>query len=858
MASSKANSSKGSKGATSARQKKSSTAKKQPQKRSLKQQAPEERESILSNRLRNDLIGILLIAIAIVLMIAVCITEDAIITHWIAAGMHNGFGIGAFILPIFIALFGVCFFFRKNHELVMPRLALGMALVFIAIISLMGVNTPGAADNTGALLQPALVIICGGYVGNAIAFCLLQLVGKAIAIVILIAVMLGGIVLIGLSISGFFEWLFGRKDRREEQGYVPPYSRARGQRSNDDEWFTSEATGGGEGFIPAGSTVLVDGSRPAKTKRFKKGGPGETQVLNGGGSPGKTMVLDPDDELMQGRPKDTGRIPGKTRSLSGAADAFSGKDAAEAVPAEEIRKPELLTDSKRSPVAEGAFVLPDPKLLKRSGSKARGKSSESELAMLGARLQDTLQEFSVDARVVGWVHGPTVTLFKVSLASGVRVNRITALADDIALAFASPSVRIFSPIAGTSLVGIEIPNDTRDGVLLGDVLPPAGDRPLLMAIGKDVEGNPITADLAKMPHLLIGGTTGSGKSVAINSMIMSVLMRATPDEVRMILIDPKRVELSLYNDIPHLYVPVVTDPHKAASTLAWAVTEMERRLRMFEEVGVRDVKQYMNLREQRLAELAEAAACNPDGAEGSEEEEWEPLPRIMIVIDELADLMMVAGKEVETSISRIAQLARAAGIHMIIATQRPSTNVITGLIKANIVNRIAFNVASGIDSRVILDSVGAEHLIGLGDMLFSKPEYGKPQRIQGCFVGEDEIKDVCKLLKKQGKPDYHEDIFTAAIPVLDANGGSFNGGAGGDDDALLWEAAEIVVDSQLGSTSALQRRLKVGYARAGRIMDMLEDKGIVGPANGSKPRDVYISDTMELENIKAIAQNDML
>ena len=388
-----------------------------------------------------------------------------------------------------------------------------------------------------------------------------------------------------------------------------------------------------------------------------------------------------------------------------------------------------------------------------------------------------------------------------------------------------------------------------------------------------MEGNAITADLAKMPHLLIGGTTGSGKSVAINSMIMSVLMRSTPDEVRMILIDPKRVELSLYNDIPHLFVPVVTDPHKAASTLAWAVTEMERRLKLFEEVGARNINQYSKMREKHLQMLeeerqrrAEAAQAQAEGAEAEDEDDdfvddeddWEKMPSIMIVIDELADLMMVAGKEVETSISRIAQLARAAGIHMIVATQRPSTNVITGLIKANITNRIAFNVASGIDSRVILDTTGAEHLIGNGDMLFSKPEYGKPLRIQGCYVGEDEINEVCSFLKSQGKPDYHEDIFSTSVPILES-GSSSGGFSGGDsDEDLVWQAAEIVVQSNLGSTSALQRRLKVGYARAGRIMDMLEDKGIVGPANGSKPREVYVTDLMELENLKAMDQNGLL
>ncbi|MGI6221884.1 MAG: DNA translocase FtsK 4TM domain-containing protein [Coriobacteriales bacterium] len=860
MASSKAKSNKNSKSAASTRQKKAgSSAKKQPQKRSLKQQpVVEERESILTNRLRNDLIGVLCIAIAIVLMIAACVNESAVLTHWVSVGLHNGFGVGAYLIPIFLAIFGACFFFRGRREMVMPRLALGLVLMFLAIISLVAVNSPHVVTNTDILFQPAYVTLCGGYVGNGIAFCLLKLVGKAIAIVILVAVLLGGLVLVGLSVSGFLEWAFGRGERQEEQGYVAPYSRARGQRSTGggSRGMVPVQPQGTGGFVPAGATVMLDGNgkRAAKTKKFSKGKAAETQVLDGG-APGKTAVLDPDDELMQGRPKEQGRTPGKTRSLSGAADAFGAKDAAK--PEGEERKVELLADSKRAETPEGAFTLPDPKILKRSSSKAHSRASEAELAILGQRLQDTLHEFNVDANVVGWVHGPTVTLFKVSLASGVRVNRITALSDDIALAFASPSVRIFSPIAGTSLVGIEIPNDARENVLLGDVLPPAGSKPLLMAIGKDVEGNPITADLAKMPHLLIGGTTGSGKSVAINSFIMSVLMRATPDEVRMILIDPKRVELSLYNDIPHLFVPVVTDPHKAASTLAWAVTEMERRLKLFEEVGVRNIAQYLQMREQRLAELAAMSEGSEEGAEESEED-WERMPRIMIVIDELADLMMVAGKEVETSISRIAQLARAAGIHMIVATQRPSTNVITGLIKANITNRIAFNVASGIDSRVILDSTGAEHLIGNGDLLLSTPQLGKPQRIQGCYVDESEINDVCKLLKKQGAPEYHEDIFTTSIPVLDANGGSYSSGGGGDDDALLWEAAEIVVTSQLGSTSALQRRLKVGYARAGRIMDMLEDKGIVGPANGSKPRDVYIDDVMELENIKAMAQNDML
>jgi S-DNA-T family DNA segregation ATPase FtsK/SpoIIIE len=357
-----------------------------------------------------------------------------------------------------------------------------------------------------------------------------------------------------------------------------------------------------------------------------------------------------------------------------------------------------------------------------------------------------------------------------------------------------------------------------------------------------------------MPHLLIGGTTGSGKSVAINAMIMSILMRATPSEVRFIMIDPKRVEFTPYNGIPHLYVPVVTEPKEAASALSWGVAEMERRLKVFSQVGARNIGQY-NAKvqsgelsdDQNNGEGKAPVKCSPSG-------KHEELPYIVIIIDELADLMMNVGKEVEFSISRIAQLARAAGIHLIVATQRPSTNVVTGLIKANITNRIAFNVASGIDSRVILDTPGAENLIGLGDMLLSKPELAKPQRIQACYVSEEEINAVVECIRAQGEPEYHSEILNVNTMGLgDTN--PMGGSGGGDDDPLIWEAADIVVSSKLGSTSNIQRRLKVGYARAGRIMDQLEEKGIVGPANGSRPREVLV-DEMDLETLKAFESTD--
>ncbi len=505
------------------------------------------------------------------------------------------------------------------------------------------------------------------------------------------------------------------------------------------------------------------------------------------------------------------------------------------------------------------FILPPLSLIKHTTRAA--KADVSQLSETAKELQKTLEDFSIMARVAGWVAGPTVTLFKIDLPSGIRVSRVMSLTDDIALALAAPGVRIFAPIPGTNYVGIEVPNKVRQNVLLGDVLKDARGGPVEMAIGKDVEGNSIVVDLTKMPHLLIGGTTGSGKSVSINAMIMSILMRATPDEVRFIMIDPKRVEFTPYNGIPHLYVPVVTENNEAASALAWGVAEMERRLKVMSKAGVRNINQYNAKVESGALDPATPDESQPGqgstqpSGENVPPEAPKKLPYILIIIDELADLMMNVGKEVELSISRIAQLARAAGIHMIVATQRPSTNVVTGLIKANITNRIAFNVASGIDSRVILDTPGAENLIGLGDMLFSKPEWPKPQRLQGCFVSEKEIEATVAHLKEQGEPDYHKEILATNVIGIGSSMPDGSGGSSSSDDPLLWEAAEIVVSNGLGSTSNIQRRLSVGYSRAGRIMDMLEEKGVVGPPNGSKPREVLV-DAMELETLKAFEGHD--
>ena len=485
---------------------------------------------------------------------------------------------------------------------------------------------------------------------------------------------------------------------------------------------------------------------------------------------------------------------------------------------------------------EGFELPPLAMLLRSPETAAIHKASEKELRHTAGMIEQTLATFDIPSRVVAWIPGPTVTMFEVELAKGVKVNRVTALADDLALALAAPTIRILAPIPGKSYVGIEVPNAGRSTVTLGDVLHTgvaADPRPLLLGIGKDVAGEQVIADLAPMPHLLIAGATGTGKSVCINAIIMSLLMRATPAEVRLILIDPKRIELNLYNGVPHLYVPVVIEAKEAASALHWAVGEMDARLKKLGKAGARNTAQYNTMVQEGKA---------PEGAT--------ELPYLVIIIDELADLMMVAAKEVEDSICRLAQLARAAGIHLVVATQRPSTDIITGLIKTNITHRIAFAVSSGIDSRVILDTPGAEKLVGQGDMLFSTPAWPKPKRIQGAYVAEDEITSVVNHLKGQAEPDYHEEILHLKVTSLS---GSLEDDA--EDDPLLWEAADMVVTTGMGSTSLLQRRLKVGYARAGRIMDMLEAKGVVGPPDGSRPREV-LADVEELESLKLFEREE--
>ncbi|HEY7438662.1 MAG TPA: DNA translocase FtsK 4TM domain-containing protein [Acidimicrobiia bacterium] len=486
-----------------------------------------------------------------------------------------------------------------------------------------------------------------------------------------------------------------------------------------------------------------------------------------------------------------------------------------------------------------SWALPPRDLLKRSSAK----TLDPRLIDQGGQvLEATLRDFGVDAQLVGQTVGPTVTRYELELAPGVKVNRVTGLSHDIAYAMASADVRILAPIPGRSAIGVEVPNKQRQLVTLGDILvsdeAQQATHPLEAGLGRDISGRPFMLNLSTMPHLLIAGQTGAGKSSCINSLVSSLLMRCTPDQVRLILVDPKRVELGAYNGLPHLLTEVVTSPKRAANALEWAVREMDMRYDLLAEAGVRDIAGYNALYDH--GDLPTAANPDPHGGRN-----YERLPYIVIVVDELNDLMMVAARDVEASICRIAQMARAVGIHLVIATQRPSVDVITGVIKANIPSRLAFSVSTLADSRVILDQPGAEKLIGHGDMLLMSASSSKAVRIQGSWVDEECVRKVVAHWRRQvEQPHYIEGLQG------DESAGGGRGGDTDDTDELLGEALELVVRSGLGSTSMLQRKLRVGFARAGRLMDLLEQRGVVGPSQGSKARDVLMT-VEELEESSA-------
>ena len=862
-------------------------------------------EPLVEPSANRDIAGVVIAVLAIASFIAVISPATAPVTAVVAGFYHLGFGLGAYVLPIVILLFAATLFLGEDSPLNIRSVA-GGAVVFIAVVSILSLMVPGTSDSCDLMFVPQNLSASGGYIGAFIASALQNALGKPIAMVVLLGLAVVGFVIIGFSVGGVLRSARDRAadfaERRRADVNASPWGdeealsvpgvarphlsilRQKGSdmavttvMGNDADPVLDDDDEDDDPFVDVSEAVEAERAKTTLLpRRHAKHGNSAPKLNTSEPDPSwsdseieLTEGDDEDDECPHDTAKTTllprrqdrrGQVTGQLSmeddpdKVDESEPPFAVKPVSAAPQIPDFLKHPKVADASTptasaAPVAAGdggadgtaadvegeqedGLKLPPLEILHANPQSASAASSDKELEQTAESLQSTLLEFGRSARVVGWIAGPTVTTFKLQPGEGERVSKISSLEDDIALSLAAQSVRIFAPIPGTSLVGIEIPNRKRQNVNLGDVLPYVKGGPLELAIGRDAEGTPVVADLAKMPHLLIAGTTGSGKSVMINSIITTLLMRALPEDVRLIMVDPKRVELAGYNGLPHLYVPVVTEPKQAASALQWAVSEMERRLKVFERLNVRKISTY-----------------NEKQAAGEFEHYDNPpqkMPYLVIIIDELSDLMMVAGKDVEASIVRIAQLGRAAGIHLIVATQRPSSNVVTGLIKANITNRIAFNVATGIDSRVIIDQMGAEKLTGLGDMLFSKVDWGKPRRIQGCFVSDDEINEIVEFVKSQSEPDYHEEILSAVAPasMSMAGGGIVRTGVAEpqDDDPLIWEAAHIVVESQLGSTSGLQRRLKVGYARAGRIMDMLEEKGVVGPPDGSKPREVLLDD----------------
>lgn len=862
-------------------------------------------EPLVEPSANRDIAGVVIAVLAIASFIAVISPATAPVTAAVAGFYHLGFGLGAYVLPIVILLFAATLFLGDDSPLNVRSVA-GGAVVFVAVVSILSLMVPGTSDSCDLMFTPQNLSASGGYIGAFIASALQNALGKPIAMVVLLGLAVVGFVIIGFSVGGVLRSARDRAadfaERRRADvnaspwgddealsvpGIARPHLSILRQKGSDAAVTTVM---GGEvdpilddedededPFVDVSDAVEAERAKttllPRRHAKKGKAAPklntsepdpswseSEIELTEGDDEDDGTPIESANTTLLPRRHAKRGQVTGQLsmeddpEKIDESEPPFAVNPVSAAPQIPDFLKHPKVADASAASAAETPAVsdggedsasadnegeeedglkLPPLDILHANPQSASAASSDKELEQTAESLQSTLLEFGRSARVVGWIAGPTVTTFKLQPGEGERVSKISSLEDDIALSLAAQSVRIFAPIPGTSLVGIEIPNRKRQNVNLGDVLPYVKGGPLELAIGRDAEGTPVVADLAKMPHLLIAGTTGSGKSVMINSIITTLLMRALPEDVRLIMVDPKRVELAGYNGLPHLYVPVVTEPKQAASALQWAVSEMERRLKVFERLNVRKISTY-----------------NEKQAAGEFEHYDNPpqkMPYLVIIIDELSDLMMVAGKDVEASIVRIAQLGRAAGIHLIVATQRPSSNVVTGLIKANITNRIAFNVATGIDSRVIIDQMGAEKLTGLGDMLFSKVDWGKPRRIQGCFVSDDEINEIVEFVKSQSEPDYHEEILSAVAPAsmsMAGGGGIVRTGVAEpqDDDPLIWEAAHIVVESQLGSTSGLQRRLKVGYARAGRIMDMLEEKGVVGPPDGSKPREVLLDE----------------
>jgi S-DNA-T family DNA segregation ATPase FtsK/SpoIIIE len=743
---------------------------------------------------RRDGVALGLMALAVIIAAASWFDAARPVGAWIDSGLRTFVGGAVVLLPLLIAAIAVILMRTEPYPEARPRLVLGSAMIALPVLGLWHLWSGSPAD-------PAARQRAGGFIGFAMGGPLSDGLTAWIAAPLLIGAALFGVLLItGTTI-------------RELPATLYTMFATRGRYADDhDADYDDEFD---EGF---GGGAASHDVKDAAADDFSDGYYDDPRAYSADEPPSWPGASGP-----IGTPYDNYPLDEPATGMSTVTEPIKPRRKKPAAPNSETPRQETNAIDR---VVDGPYSLPPLDLLIAGDPPKRRSSANDQMV---DSITSVLQQFKVDAAVTGCTRGPTVTRYEVELGPGVKVEKITALQRNIAYAVATESVRMLAPIPGKSAVGIEVPNTDREMVRLSDVLTAASTRrdhhPLVIGLGKDIEGDFISANLAKMPHLLVAGSTGSGKSSFVNSMLVSLLTRATPEEVRLILIDPKMVELTPYEGIPHLITPIITAPKKAAAALTWLVEEMEQRYQDMQASRVRHIDDFNS--KVRSGEIT-----TPLGSQRV----YKPYPYIVAIVDELADLMMTAPRDVEEAIVRITQKARAAGIHLVLATQRPSVDVVTGLIKTNVPSRLAFATSSLTDSRVILDQPGAEKLIGMGDALFLPMGSNKAIRLQGAFISDEEIHAVVQACKDQAEPEYTEGV-TAAKPSGDRADVDPDIG---DDMDLLLQAVELVVSSQFGSTSMLQRKLRVGFAKAGRLIDLMENQGIVGPSEGSKAREVLI------------------
>ncbi|MFI6661976.1 DNA translocase FtsK [Streptomyces sp. NPDC050523] len=813
---------------------------------------------------RKDGVALLLFGIALIVAAGTWADLRGPVGDLVEILVTGSFGRLDLLVPILLAVIAVRFIRHPEQPEANGRIVIGLSALVIGVLGQVHIacGAPARSDGMQAIRD------AGGLIGWGAATPLTYTMGEVLAVPLLVLLTIFGLLvvtatpvnaipqrlrLLGVKLGVLHDPEdddFTEDDERYDDQWrdgLPARPRRRGPapESYDPDTAEQDALSKRRGRPRRSAVPQPDMARPMDAVDVAAAAAAALDGAVMHGMPPSPIVAD----LTQGV-----SVGDREESTPTPAPVSAPKAVPAARPKQERLKVEVADLTKPAPVEPGdlppraeqlqlsgdiTYSLPSLDLLERGGP---GKSRSAANDAVVASLTNVFTEFKVDASVTGFTRGPTVTRYEVELGPAVKVERITALTKNIAYAVASPDVRIISPIPGKSAVGIEIPNTDREMVNLGDVLRLAAaaedDHPMLVALGKDVEGGYVMANLAKMPHVLVAGATGSGKSSCINCLITSIMVRATPEDVRMVLVDPKRVELTAYEGIPHLITPIITNPKRAAEALQWVVREMDLRYDDLAAYGFRHIDDFNEA-------VRNGKVKPPEGSE----RELQPYPYLLVIVDELADLMMVAPRDVEDAIVRITQLARAAGIHLVLATQRPSVDVVTGLIKANVPSRLAFATSSLADSRVILDQPGAEKLIGKGDGLFLPMGANKPTRMQGAFVTEEEVAAVVQHCKDQMAPVFRDDVTVGTKQKKEIDEEI------GDDLDLLCQAAELVVSTQFGSTSMLQRKLRVGFAKAGRLMDLMESRNIVGPSEGSKARDVLVKPD-ELDGVLAVIRGE--